>query len=221
MIKVPESSTERDSVRQITAGRLWYEFGKRVFDLFIVSIVLVCVLPLFLMIAFMIKLDSRGPAIYRAVRIGKGGRPFIMYKFRTMVVGAERMGTATAHRDPRITCVGLSLRRFKLDELPQLINVLKGEMSLVGPRPEVEEHTMVYNDEERLILAVTPGITDYSSIHFVNLNELLGSEDPNRIFIEKYRAEKNRLRLEYVRKRSFWADLKILLGTARRLLVWR
>ena len=221
MINVAEPSIERDIVGSITYGRLCYEFSKRVFDLFIVSIGLVCTFPLFLMIAFMIKLDSRDPVIYRGVRIGKGGRPFIMYKFRTMVVGAERMGTATAHRDPRITRVGFYLRRFKLDELPQLINVLKGEMSLVGPRPEVEEHTMAYNDADKLILAVTPGITDYSSIHFANLGELLGSEDPNRVFIEKYRAEKNRLRLEYVRRRSFWVDLKILFETAKRLLIGR
>jgi lipopolysaccharide/colanic/teichoic acid biosynthesis glycosyltransferase len=201
--------------------RSGYEFSKRIFDLFAVSAGLVFVLPLFLLITIVIKLDSRGPVIYRGVRIGKGGRPFIMYKFRTMVVGAERMGTATAHRDPRITRVGFVLRRFKLDELPQLINVLKGEMSLVGPRPEVEEHTMAYSNAEQPILAVTPGITDYSSIHFANLGELLGSEDPNRVFIEKYRAEKNRLRLEYVRTRSFWVDLKILFGTAKRLLIGR
>jgi lipopolysaccharide/colanic/teichoic acid biosynthesis glycosyltransferase len=198
-----------------------YAFSKRVFDLALGSIGLVCASPVMLLIAVAIKLDSHGPVIYRGVRIGKGARPFFMYKFRTMVVGADRMGTATAHRDPRITRLGALLRRVKLDEFPQIINVLKGEMSLVGPRPEVEEHIVVYHEEERLILAVTPGITDYSSIRFANLSELLGSENPNRVFIEKYRAEKNRLRLEYVRRRSFWTDLKILFGTARRLLVGR
>jgi lipopolysaccharide/colanic/teichoic acid biosynthesis glycosyltransferase len=144
-----------------------------------------------------------------------------MLKFRTMVVDAERIGgTATAHRDPRITRIGHFLRRCKLDELPQLINVLRGEMSLVGPRPEVLEHTSAYTAEENEILTVTPGITDFSSIRFINLGELLGSEDPNRVFIEKYRSTKNALRLEYVRRQSFSTDVKILLLTVRRL-VWR
>lgn len=194
---------------------------KRIFDILAASIAIICTSPLMLLIALAIKLDSFGPVIYRGVRIGKGARPFRMYKFRTMVVGSEQMGTATGHCDPRVTQVGRFLRGSKLDELPQLINVLKGEMSLVGPRPEVEEHTLAYTDEEKLILTVTPGITDYSSIRFARLGELLGSEDPNRVFIEKYRSEKNRLRLEYVRRRSFWVDLEILLKTARRLLVGR
>ena len=150
---------------------------------------------------------------YRGVRIGRFGRPFRIYKFRTMVPDAERSGTATGHNDSRITTAGSWLRRYKLDELPQLINVLKGEMSLVGPRPEVEEHTSVYSAEEQLILTAIPGITDLSSMRFVRLGELLGTEDPNKVFIERYRAEKNRLRLEYVRTRSFWLDLKIIFLT--------
>jgi lipopolysaccharide/colanic/teichoic acid biosynthesis glycosyltransferase len=137
-----------------------------------------------------------------------------------MVPDAERVGgTATAHRDPRITRVGHFLRHFKLDELPQLFNVLFGHMSLVGPRPEVEEHTSEYSAEERVILSVTPGITDYSSIRFINLNQLLGSEDPNRVFIEKYRSEKNRLRIQYVRTQSLVTDLKILFTTLSRIFV--
>ena len=221
MMNVTDLCIEREGDIPIATERPYYEFSKRVFDLFIAGIGLACLLPLFLLIAFVIKLDSRGPAIYCGVRIGKGGRRLIMYKFRTMVVGAEHIGTATAYRDPRITRIGFFLRRFKLDELPQLINVLKGEMSLVRPRPEVAEHTMAYNDTEKIILTVTPGITDYASIHFANLGELLGSEDPNRVFIEKYRVEKNRLRLEYVRKRTFRVDLNILFGTVKRLLIGR
>jgi lipopolysaccharide/colanic/teichoic acid biosynthesis glycosyltransferase len=126
---------------------------------------------------------------------------------------AERMGTTTALGDPRITRVGRFLRRYKLDELPQLFNVLAGEMSLVGPRPEVEEHTREYAGDELEILAVRPGITDYSSIRFVALDEVLGSEDPHTLFVTRYRAEKNRLRVEYVRNRSFGEDLRIIFLT--------
>jgi lipopolysaccharide/colanic/teichoic acid biosynthesis glycosyltransferase len=130
-----------------------------------------------------------------------------------MCVGAERLGTTTADNDPRITRVGRFLRKYKLDELPQLFNVVKGEMSLVGPRPEVEEHTREYSDQEKLILTVLPGITDYSSIRFVNLGKVLGSENAHQVFLTRYRAEKNRLRLEYVRKRSFREDMRILFLT--------
>ncbi|MEI7752362.1 MAG: sugar transferase, partial [Candidatus Omnitrophota bacterium] len=132
-------------------------------------------------------------------------------KFRTMVQDADKKGaTATARNDPRITRIGGVLRPYKIDELPQFINVLKGEMSIVGPRPEVEEHTKCYVSEEKCILDVLPGITDFSSIRFVNLGELLGDEDANQVFIEKYRDEKNRLRVKYVRERSFSTDLKII-----------
>jgi lipopolysaccharide/colanic/teichoic acid biosynthesis glycosyltransferase len=137
-----------------------------------------------------------------------------------MIQGAELCGaTATAHRDPRITRAGRWLQPSKLDELPQLLNVLGGEMSIVGPRPEVEEHTLCYTGPEKIILSVKPGITDEASIRFYNLNELLGSEDPNRVFIEKYRAEKNRLRMAYVHRRSFWGDLAIIARTFHRLLL--
>jgi lipopolysaccharide/colanic/teichoic acid biosynthesis glycosyltransferase len=136
-----------------------------------------------------------------------------------MLVNAEHLGsTATAHNDPRVTKIGAFTRKYKVDELPQLINVIKGEMSLVGPRPEVEEHTSVYNDEEKIILTVLPGITDYSSIRFRNLNELLGNKNANQIFIEKYRDEKNKLRIEYVNKRSFMEDLKIIFKTIKVVL---
>jgi lipopolysaccharide/colanic/teichoic acid biosynthesis glycosyltransferase len=164
-------------------------------------------------VAMAIKAGSRGPVFYKGVRVGRFGRRFRIYKFRTMVPDAESGGTATGHDDPRITGVGRWLRRYKLDELPQLFNVLKGEMSLVGPRPEVEEHTSAYSAEEQLILTAVPGITDLSSIRFVRLGALLGTENPNQVFVEHYRAEKNSLRLEYVRTRSFWLDLKIIFWT--------
>jgi len=187
--------------------------SKRAFDFTAAAVGLLLLTFPFSIIALAIKAGSCGPVFYRGVRIGRFGRPFRIYKFRTMVPDAERSGTATGHNDSRITTAGSWLRRYKLDELPQLINVLKGEMSLVGPRPEVEEHTSVYSAEEQLILTAIPGITDLSSMRFVRLGELLGTEDPNKVFIERYRAEKNRLRLEYVRTRSFWLDLKIIVLT--------
>jgi len=194
---------------------------KRVFDVVVAAAGLVILSPLLAVIAIAIKLDSRGSVLYRGVRVGLNGQRFRMLKFRTMITNAEALGTATAQRDHRITRIGRFLRKYKLDELPQLVNVVRGEMSLVGPRPEVEEHTSVYNDEEQIILTVRPGITDYSSIRFANLGDLLGGDDPetaNRVFIEKYRAEKNRLRIDYVRNRSFFGDLGILFKTVARLV---
>ena len=180
---------------------------------------LVLLAPIFLVIAVCIKLDSRGPVFYRGVRIGVYGRPFRIFKFRTMRPDAENLGsTSTGQNDPRVTRVGRWLRPRKLDELPQLVNVLRGEMSIVGPRPEVEEHTSAYTEEEKIILSVPPGITDYASIRFFNLNELVGSEDPRRVFIEKYRAEKNGLRVAYVRNQSLWTDLGIICSTLARFV---
>ncbi len=188
--------------------------AKRIFDVISSLIGLVILFPMLILVGIMIKIESTGPIFYRGTRIGLHGKPFRIYKFRSMLVNAERIGsTATAHNDPRVTKIGAFIRKYKIDELPQLVNVLKGEMSLVGPRPEVEEHTAVYNDEEKIILTVVPGITDYSSIRFRNLNELLGNENANQVFIEKYRDEKNKLRIEYVKKRSFVEDLKIILKT--------
>jgi lipopolysaccharide/colanic/teichoic acid biosynthesis glycosyltransferase len=190
-----------------------YRRSKRAFDFAAAAIGLLLLAFPFSLIAVAIKAGSSGPVFYRGVRTGRFGRPFRIYKFRTMVLHAESRGTATGRNDSRITAVGRWLRRSKLDELPQLINVLKGEMSLVGPRPEVEEHTSVYSAEEQLILTAVPGITDLSSMRFIRLGELLGNEDPNRVFIERYRDEKNRLRLEYVRTRSFRLDLRIIFMT--------
>jgi len=190
-----------------------YDGLKRIFDLVAALLGFIFLAPLLLAIAIVVKLDSVGPVLYLGERVGLHGNRFRICKFRTMCVGAETHGTTTAAGDTRITRVGRFIRKYKLDELPQLINVIRGEMSLVGPRPEVEEHTSAYNDEEKLILTVIPGITDYSSIRFVKLNEILGSENPHELFITKYRSEKNLLRLEYVRNRSFTEDLKILALT--------
>jgi lipopolysaccharide/colanic/teichoic acid biosynthesis glycosyltransferase len=193
--------------------RPFEESVKRSVDLFLSALGLILISPLLLLIALAIKLDSSGPVFYRGVRTGRYGAPFRIWKFRSMLVGLESLGGTTGKDDPRVTRIGRLLRRHKLDELPQLMNVLAGEMSLVGPRPELDEHTSVYEGEEKLILSVRPGITDYASVQFRNLNDLVGSEDPHRVFIEKFRPEKNRLRLAYVKQQSLKEDMKILFKT--------
>jgi lipopolysaccharide/colanic/teichoic acid biosynthesis glycosyltransferase len=200
-----------------------YEVVKRGFDVAAASAGLAVLWPALLGIAAVIRIDSPGPALYRGVRTGLHGQPFHILKFRTMRVGAEASGTTTEMNDPRITRVGAFLRKYKLDELPQLINVLRGEMSIVGPRPEVEEHTAEYTEEEKEILTVRPGITDFASIRFSDMAAELGPDNPHQVYLTRVRAEKNQLRLEYVHKRSFLVDLKLIgltaavvLGKARR-----
>ncbi len=188
---------------------------KRAFDLLVSSVALVFVLPLLLLLAAAIKKEDGGPAFYKGVRIGKEGRPFNMYKLRTMVVNAEKMGaSSTPEDDARVTDVGRFLRRYKLDELPQLINVLKGEMSLVGPRPQVPWAVRLYSEEEKRLLTVRPGITDYASIRFRDEGRILkGSPDPDRDYREKVAPEKIRLGLEYITHVSFATDLKLIFAT--------
>ena len=192
-----------------------YPAAKRLFDIVFALLGLVLTLPLFAVIALLIKRDSEGPVFYRAPRVGKDGKPFKMLKFRTMVANADKIGgPSTANDDPRITRVGRFLRRYKLDELPQLINVLKGEMSFVGPRPEVQQYVDMYTEEEKAILTVKPGITDWASLW--NSDEgavLAGSPDPEKAYLELIRPTKIKLQLEYVRRRSFLTDLGILLRT--------
>ncbi len=172
--------------------------------------------PAILAIWARIKLDRDGPAIYAGGRVGRGGREFRMYKFRTMVTNADRVGGPnTPDDDPRLTSTGRFLRRYKLDELPQLVNVLKGDMSFVGPRPQVQEEVAGYTPEERELLSVRPGITDWSSLRFHNEGEILaGHPDPDRAYAELIRPEKMRLGLEYVRRGRFRDDLDILVKTA-------
>jgi len=188
---------------------------KRVFDLVVAAAALVIVSPLFVVIAMLIKATSRGPVFHRGERVGWRGHAFRIYKFRSMVVDAEqRGGSSTAGDDPRITSVGRFVRRFKIDELPQLINVVRGEMSLVGPRPEVQKYVDLYTNEEKALLDLRPGITDWASLW--NRDEgavLAGSPDPERDYLEKIRPEKLRLQLKYLRERSFRVDLLILAGT--------
>ncbi len=193
---------------------------KRLFDIAVSLLALIVFGPLLAVIALLIRVDDGGPVFYRGTRVGRFGVLFQMYKFRTMIVNAELSGpSSTAANDPRLTRLGRSLRRYKLDELPQLINVIKGEMSLVGPRPQVEWAVKKYSDEEREILDVRPGITDYASIRFRNEDEILrGSADPDLTYLEKIAPEKNRLALEYARRHSFLLDLKILANTVLAIL---
>ena len=192
-----------------------YRLSKRVFDTTCAAVGLVVLSPVLAVLAVLIKLDSRGPVLYRAPRVGRGGVVFRMAKFRTMVERADQIGgSSTPDNDPRITRVGRFLRKYKLDELPQLINVLKGEMSFVGPRPQVQWAVDLYTPQERGVLSVPPGITDYASLRFPNEGEILkDSTDPDKDYMEKIHPEKMRLSLKYVEERSLWLDLKIIVRT--------
>ncbi len=189
---------------------------KRLFDFTFSLFGLIVMLSLFFAIAFLIKMESPGPVFYRGVRIGKEGKPFRIFKFRTMVPDAEKLGgLSTAGDDPRLLKVGHFLKKYQLDELPQLINVLKGEMSLVGPRPEVKMYVDMMTDEERnAILSIRPGMTDLASLWNFHESEILrGSPDPEKAYQEKIWPEKKRLQIAYVKNRSFWLDLKIISKT--------
>ena len=193
---------------------------KRLFDLAASVIGLTLLLPVLAVLALAVKLDSPGPVFYRGLRAGRFGKAFRIFKYRTMVVDAHKLGgPSSSADDPRITRMGGLLRRYKFDELPQLLNVLKGEMSLVGPRPEVVEEVLLYTAEEKGLLEVRPGITDWASIRFRNEGEILrGSSDPHAAYREKIRPEKIRLGLEYVRRRSFMTDFKIILKTLKAIV---
>lgn len=188
---------------------------KRFFDFLFSLIGLTLLSPFLLIIALLIKLNDRGPALYKGVRAGYKGKSFKMLKFRTMVLNAEKIGaSSTADDDPRITKIGKFLRKYKLDELPQLINILKGEMSFVGPRPQVKWAVDLYNNEEKQILNVRPGITDFASIKFPNEGEILkGSCNPDKDYMEKIHPEKTKLQLQYIKTHSLITDLKIILKT--------
>ena len=196
---------------------------KRLFDMIFSLIGLIISSPLFLLIAILIKLEDSGPIFYRGARVGRFSKPFNMFKFRTMVINAEKIGgPSTANDDPRITKVGRFLRKYKLDELPQLINVLKGEMSFVGPRLEVSLEVDTYTEEEKGILTVRPGITDWASIKFHNEGEILrGSKDSHQTYREKIRPEKLKLGLDYAKNHSLLVDFRILMQTFLMLFITR
>lgn len=193
--------------------------GKRLFDLCLVTMGLIVFSPLFLGISILVKLTSSGPIFYRAQRAGRYGNPFTMYKFRSMVVNADTIGgPSTSGDDPRLTNLGVFLRAHNLDELPQLLNVLKGDMSIVGPRPEILGEVALYTEEEKKLLTVRPGMTDWSSLREPSEGEILrGSKDPHRTYREKVRPEKIRLGLLYIQKRNFLVDVQIIMKTFLRI----
>jgi len=190
---------------------------KRVVDIAISFLALVILFPVFLIVALLIKLDSPGPVFFRGIRVGRYSKPFRIYKFRTMVANAEKIGgPSTAADDPRITRAGKWIRRFNLDELPQFIDVLKGDMSIVGPRPEVPQYVEMFSEEEKAILTVRPGITDWATIWIRNEGKILaGSGDPEKAYMERIWREKHRLALEYVRNHSLVVDFQIMLKTLK------
>lgn len=188
---------------------------KRLFDILSSAAVLILLSPVYLIVALAIQFDSKGGVFYKQERIGKEGKPFLLYKFRSMSTGADKKGLITVgSNDNRTTPVGRFIRKYKLDELPQLLNILKNEMSVVGPRPEVAKYVNLYNKEQQRVLEVKPGLTDLASLAYINENEILGnSEDPNKAYIEEIMPAKLKLNLEYIEKQSFWFDLKIILKT--------
>lgn len=193
---------------------------KRIFDVIFSLFGLTVLFPALLILAIIIKKEDGGPVFYRGVRVGRNGKLFKIFKFRTMVVNAEKIGgSSTADGDPRITKIGKFIRKHKLDELPQLINVLKGEMSFVGPRPEVQHYVNMYTDEEKIILSVKPGITDWASLWNSDEGAILaGSPDPEKTYLEKIRPEKIRLQLQYVKNHSLGVDVKIILQTILKIM---
>ncbi len=194
--------------------------AKRVFDI-VFSLLGLAILGLpMLVIAAVVRLTDPGPALYRQVRAGKAGLEFGILKFRTMVVDADKLGAQiTVGRDPRITPVGRLLRRTKLDELPQLLNVLAGSMSFVGPRPEVPKYVALYDDEQRKVLSVKPGITDLASIKYHRESEILSraGDDWEKVYLEQVMPDKLRLNLEYVRRRSLLLDIRLIIQTLLRI----
>jgi lipopolysaccharide/colanic/teichoic acid biosynthesis glycosyltransferase len=176
--------------------------------------------PLFLVLGLLVKIDSKGPILFNQQRVGRWSRDFFLHKIRTMKVDSEALGQLTVGgRDPRITGAGYILRKYKLDELPQLFNVLKGEMSLVGPRPEVRRYVEEYNSQQKTVLNVKPGITDYASISFVDENDILAaSADPEKSYIEEVMPEKLKLNQKFIENPSFGNYVKVILLTGSKII---
>ena len=182
---------------------------------------LIILSPLFIILGIWIKLDSKGPVFYKQIRVGQYGKDFALYKFRSMRVGADKKGLITVGgKDNRITKVGYFIRKYKLDEFPQLLNVLKGDMSLVGPRPEVRKYVDLYTDEQKKVLSVRPGITDYASIEYVDENEILGNtEDPDKTYIEVIMPDKIKYNMKYINNRSVIEYIKVIFLTFKSIIV--
>ena len=192
----------------------------RFFDFILGLVGLVVLAPIFIMLAIWIKIDSKGPVFYKQVRVGQNGINFGLFKFRSMVVDADKKGLITVGgKDPRITRSGYFIRKYKLDELPQLINVLVGDMSLVGPRPEVRKYVNLYTDEQQKVLSVKPGITDYASIEYMDENEILGkSSDPEKTYIEDIMPEKIKYNMKYINNKNLFEYFKIIFLTVLKIV---
>ena len=191
------------------------------FDILLSGIGLIILSPIFLTLSIWIKLDSEGPVFYKQKRVGKDNVDFLLYKFRSMITDADKKGLliTVGGKDPRVTKSGYFIRKYKLDELPQLINVVWGDMSLVGPRPEVRKYAELYNNEQRKVLTVKPGITDYASIEYIDENKILGeSEDPEKTYIEIIMPEKIRYNMKYINNRSIKEYFKIIYLTIMKIL---
>lgn len=188
---------------------------KRIFDVIASILGIIFLFPFFVFLALWVSVESRGGIFYRQRRMGKNGKPFQLLKFRSMYVGSDKSSRITVgNKDSRITRSGQFIRKYKLDEFPQLINVIVGDMSIVGPRPEVEEYVKLYDDEQRQVLTVRPGISDYASIEYMDENELLSeAEDPQKKYIDEIMPAKLRLNLKYIEQQSFQTDLSIILRT--------
>ena len=193
---------------------------KRIFDIVASGIGLILLSPLFVILAIWIKCDSIGPVFYKQVRVGRNNMDFQLFKFRSMRVGSDKKGLITVGgHDPRITRSGYYIRKYKLDEFPQLINVFKGDMCLVGPRPEVRKYVDMYTEEQMHVLDVRPGITDLASIRYRNENELLERvNDPDKYYVEVIMPDKLRINLEYVARHSFTFDIRLIFQTFRAIV---
>lgn len=196
-----------------------YTIIKRIFDFLSSLSVLITLSPLFLIIALWIIIDSKGGIFYKQIRIGKNQNEFGLYKFRSMATGSDKSGQITVGNDNRITKVGKFIRKYKIDELPQLINILKGEMSVVGPRPEVKKYVDLYTNDQLKVLSVLPGLSDYASIEYFDEQTVLGkAEDPDKEYIEVVMPAKLKLNLKYIAEKSVATDLKIIFKTLGKII---
>jgi len=193
---------------------------KRFIDIFFSFVGLILAIPVFVLIGVAITIESRGGVFYKQARVGKDNHDFFLYKFRSMKTGAHRQGLLTVGaNDRRITKTGLFLRKYKLDELPQLINIIFGDMSIVGPRPEVRRFVELYNEQQMRVLTVRPGLTDYASIEYFDENKILGaSDDPEAVYINKIMPAKLSLNIKYISEMSFKTDLKIIVRTILKII---
>lgn len=193
---------------------------KRLFDIVASGLGLICLSPLFAVLAVWIKCDSPGPVFYRQIRVGRHNRDFRLFKFRSMRPNSDKLGLITVGgHDPRVTRSGYYIRKYKLDEFPQLINVFTGDMSLVGPRPEVRKYVDMYTPEQMKVLSVRPGITSLASIRYRNENEILAkAEDPDRTYIEQVMPDKLAIDLEYVSRATLWNDIKLIFSTFKEII---